>query len=454
MDWLGLLLLAICVGCIMSDLFRSEVLHQNQAQWLGSIRIARPPSFLIVTCVTLLMALALLIFVIGGEVTRKARLTGLLVPGAGLINVVAPQSGYVAEVLVHEGQEVRKGQPLMRIRTEKRLVQGNDAAVMNAQALAERRASLETERALLRQQAGQRQDAIAEQLRSLHDEERYAEAELETNRIRVQLAGKGYNRFVELRRDGYVSDLHLQQRHEELLDHQRRERSAERSLQVLRRGIQALRAENFSNKVELNTSLARLERSLVSLSQEHLEHEARIGLTITATQSGRISALPLQSGQAVQPGQTVLSMIGRGDDSATGEAIANAQSSPASLQAQLWAPSRTVGFVRPGQTVWLRFAAYPYQKFGMAEGVVQAISESPFAPQDVPQGYVPASKSNEVLYRVSVRLKSQYVQIYGQAVELKAGMALEADVMQDRRRIWEWILEPLLAVSVRQDLHR
>lgn len=441
-----------------APLFRAEVLQQRQAQWLGSIRIARPPSFAWVTGVALLLALALASFATWGEVTRKARLPGLLVPGAGLISVSAPQAGQVAELLVREGQAVQKGQPLMRLKNERLLAEGGDAALLNARALAQRRTSLETERLLLQQQARQRQDAIADRLRSLQAEERQAEAELETNRLRVQLARKSHERFAELGRSGFVSEVQAQQKHEELLDLQLRERNAERSLQALRRDMQALRAESQSSQTALNTSLAQLERSVASLSQEHIEHEARMGLTLTAPQAGRISALTLHPGQAVQAGQTVLSLVPGGVDEA--EALANklpsSTTSSAQLQAQLWAPSRTAGFVKPGQTVWLRYAAYPYQKFGMAEGVVLAVSESPLAPQDLPQGQaqalLSAAQSNEPLYRISVQLKSQTFDTYGKPTELKAGLALEADVLQESRKVWEWALEPVLAASVRHGL--
>lgn len=442
----------------MSELFRREVLQQRQAQWLGSIRIARPPSFAWVTGVALLLALALASFATWGEVTRKARLPGLLVPGAGLISVSAPQAGQVAELLVREGQAVQKGQPLMRLKTERLLAQGGDAALLNAQALAQRRASLDTERLLLQQQARQRQEAIAERLRSLQAEERQAESELETNRLRVQLARKSHERFAELGRSGFVSELQAQQKHEELLDLQLRERNAERSLQALRRDMQALRAESQSSQTALNTSLTQLERSVASLSQEHTEHEARMGLTVTAPQAGRISALTLHPGQSVQAGQTVLSLVPGGEDEAVADAQPSSSTTTSSpqLQAQLWAPSRTAGFVKPGQTVWLRYAAYPYQKFGMAEGVVLAVSESPLAPQDLPQGQaqalLSAAQSNEPLYRISVQLKSQTIDTYGKSTELKAGLALEADVLQESRKVWEWALEPVLAASVRHGL--
>ena len=34
---------------------------------------------------------------------------------------------------------------------------------------------------------------------------------------------------------------------------------------------------------------------------------------------------------------------------------------------------------------------------------------------------------------------------YGEAVPLKAGVLLEADIVQESRAVWEWVFEPLLA---------
>jgi membrane fusion protein len=32
---------------------------------------------------------------------------------------------------------------------------------------------------------------------------------------------------------------------------------------------------------------------------------------------------------------------------------------------------------------------------------------------------------------------------------LKAGLTVEADVLQERRKVWEWVLEPVLAARQR-----
>jgi membrane fusion protein len=119
----------------------------------------------------------------------------------------------------------------------------------------------------------------------------------------------------------------------------------------------------------------------------------------------------------------------------------------APLEAHLYAPSRSIGFVRPGQDVLLRYPAYPHQKFGSHRGRIASISRNAMPPGEL--GFAPADGSREPLYRIKVELDSQSIDAYGRPEPLKAGMQVEADILLDRRRLIEWIFEPLLSLSGR-----
>ena len=99
----------------------------------------------------------------------------------------------------------------------------------------------------------------------------------------------------------------------------------------------------------------------------------------------------------------------------------------------------------------LRYAAYPYQKFGMGNGEVTEVSRSPYVVQELPTHIAATlgglSQGGDPVYRVTVRIKDQAVQAHGLAHALKAGMLAEADVVQDTRRLWEWVLEPVFSLS-------
>ena len=100
-------------------LFRDEVHAAQAAQWLGSVRLHRPLSFSLVTACALGLALALVAFAAWGEVTRKARLSGLLVPSQGSLNITAQQSGGLMELPILEGQTVKAGEVLLVLHTER-----------------------------------------------------------------------------------------------------------------------------------------------------------------------------------------------------------------------------------------------------------------------------------------------------------------------------------------------
>ncbi len=57
--------------------------------------------------------------------------------------------------------------------------------------------------------------------------------------------------------------------------------------------------------------------------------------------------------------------------------------------------------------------------------------------------------TKQSLYRVLVSLDQQGVLAYGRMEPLRPGMQLEADIMGERRKLYEWLLEPLYSVSGR-----
>ena len=105
-----------------------------------------------------------------------------------------------------------------------------------------------------------------------------------------------------------------------------------------------------------------------------------------------------------------------------------------------------MGFVRADQQVQLRYQAFPYQKFGHQGGRVLEVAKTPLPPGEM-SGLALPSTGGEPLYRITVALDEQAVQAYGRPQALSPGMQLEADVLLDRRRLIEWIFEPVLSVA-------
>jgi membrane fusion protein len=122
--------------------------------------------------------------------------------------------------------------------------------------------------------------------------------------------------------------------------------------------------------------------------------------------------------------------------------------SGSALEAELFVPSRAIGFVRIGQHVGIRYAAFPYQNFGRYAGTIAEISQNILTKADTPSGPI---ELKEPAYRVTAKLDRQDVDAYGKKMPLQAGMLLQADIILDRRSLMKWILDPLLSIRGQLD---
>ncbi len=127
--------------------------------------------------------------------------------------------------------------------------------------------------------------------------------------------------------------------------------------------------------------------------------------------------------------------------------LLNLVPSDSRLEVRLYAPSRTMGFIRRGDTVLLRYQSFPYQKFGQHEGVVASVSNNAVTSTELAGFQIPDVPPGEPVYAIVVTLRQQNVTAYGKQWPLSAGMRLDADILQETRRLWEWMLEPLYSIT-------
>ncbi|WEF31570.1 HlyD family secretion protein [Pseudoduganella chitinolytica] len=402
-----------------------------------------------ITLATLAIGIGFVAFGVAGSVTSKARVAGVTVPAGGSIGIAAPSAGVLVASFVPEGRFVRAGQPLFELSTERQSGAGEVSAIVSEQ-LAVRQNSLDTERRLRVAQTSERQQALQERLESLKAEAGQVDAELALAQRRYQLAERGVKQYEALQGSGYVSSAQMQQKQEDLLDLAGRINNIERNTIQLRASRRNVEAELRALDMALAGELTQLERARSSLAQEAAENRSRKSVIVSARASGVLTTLTSRVGQAVTAGHVLGTVI----------PSASEQAGMGEMEVQLYAPSRTAGFVAPGQEVLIRYQAFPYQKFGLQRGRVSDVSATPFAPAELPpslastilsnaQQHINGFNSSEALYRIRVKLARQSIDTYGKEQPLRPGMTLEADLVQDRRRIWEWIAEPLLAVAHR-----
>lgn len=415
----------------MSDgLFRKEALAARDRQWLGTIDLVQPLSLWVFAAAAGLIALAVLLFLRLGDYTRRTTVAGQLVPDAGLLVVMAPTSGVVARVLPQEGDRVAEAAPLAEIAIPRVLASGGDAAKQLAAGFAQRAAGIAAERDSRAAQMRAQAQGLGRQLAAARGELERIEAEIETRGAQVRAAEQLLARYRALAADHFVSDLQVQQQQQALLDQVAGKQALERQAAGLRRNLAQLQQAQDELPAQRDALIAGTERELAQLAQERVQADLGSEMLIKAPGAGLIASRAIEPGQAVQAGQPLFSLLPDG----------------ARLQAQLWVPSRAIGFIAPGDTVLLRYPAFPYQKFGHQRGKVLRVSRSALVPSELTP-LNGSSQASEPMYRVLVALDAQSILAYGQAEPLRPGMLVEADILGENRKLYEWVLEPLFSIK-------
>jgi len=416
-------------------LFRPEVLAERQVQWLGPVVVKPRASHRWFAMLSVAAAGGLLALLFGATYVRKAHVSGWLVPDQGVARVFAPQSGVVTKFLAKEGQEVRQGQPLLVVSTEQQSMALGNTQASIARTLAMRRDSLDDEARQNQQLLRQQSAALSARISAIATEQEQLKEEIALQQARLDLARKSEERQSELRKRGFISDQQVQTATEARLDNASKLRVLRRNLTELQRDRLGLEGDLRDLPLKFQAQIAAVERNSAAVAQELAEVEARREIVVPAPRSGTVTAIQAEAGGAVTPAVPLLSILPAGGR----------------LEAHLYTPSRAIGFVRRGQRVLLRYQAYPYQKFGHYGGVVASVARSALNPAELPaqlSGLANGGeRSGEPVYRVTVRLDRQTVTAYGQPVALQPGMQLEADLLVERRRLIDWVLDPLYSFT-------
>lgn len=410
------------------SLFRTEAIDAQRQQWLGGVQLVRPLALAWVTAGVVVVAIAIAAFLALAPYTRKATAAGVLAPDRGLIRLVPAAQGTVVERRVTEGQSVQAGDVLFVLSLDRPLL-ASDAQAQVRRSLDDRRRSL-GEAARSQQALAAAQVATVERrIAALEGELAQIDAEAALQQQRLVLAEQALTRLQALQADNFISPAQSQAKAEEVLALRAAAQGLSRQKAALQRERAELEGERRALPLQARTAVGGLERDLAQAERDAAEQDAGQRLVVRAPQSGTVSTVLVATGENATPSSALATLVPEG----------------ARLQAQLYAPSSAVGFVQPGQPVRLRFEAFPYQKFGLQPAHVVQVSRTPLAAAELAALTLPAvAASNEPMFRIIAELDGPPI-----ATPLAPGMRLQADVLLERRRLVEWLFEPLLGLRRR-----
>jgi len=397
----------------------------------------------------------LLVWAVVGQLDIVAVAEGKLVPASYLKIVQPPEAGIVKEILVREGEQVSAGQVLMRMdaliteadleaiaaeHARKRLALRRIDAELSGQPFRPEPAAPATLAHEVAAQYQANRDALAaalaeERSRLVKAQEELAAAEQQKTRLQAVLPHyrqqeEAYGKLVT---DGFAGTLmgsdkrrERIEKEQELATQEHLIASARASIEQSRRKLHQIEADYLrqlhAERDEARSQVDRLDKELQK--QQH----RRALMELKAPQDGVIKELATHTaGTVVQPGTVLASLVPREER----------------LKVEVWVSNEDIGFVRPGQPVKLKLAAYPFQKYGMAEGTVEHVSADAQSEEETREAGLSPAGQRPLRYKALVTPATDALELDGHRYPLAVGMQTNAEILLGSRTVAEYLLSPL-----------
>ncbi|RZI61804.1 MAG: HlyD family efflux transporter periplasmic adaptor subunit [Rubrivivax sp.] len=411
----------------LQNLFRKEAVEHRGQRLLGEVLLHVPAGARWVTLLVVLAFALLIGFLALGTYARKETVGGWLRPERGVIRVEAQSDGVVDSLHAAEGDLVARGAAIAALRLDGQLDRGQTLSSRLLGDLGRERAQMEQQQEALRARFVAREARLKDQVQSFEAEIAQFRRQLETLDRRAELAQRQVSDQADLARQGYLSRRDADRLEDAALAVVATRESVRQDMLERDTALRNTRLELAGIGHERDAALAELGEKLASLDQRSTEATRRGQVMLVAPIAARVANVRVETGAAVKAGTLVADLLPA--DSA--------------LRAELFAPSRAIGFVKPGDEVRLRYDAFPYQKFGVGRGRVISVSRAAVDARELPMGI----SAQGPVYRVMVSLDQGLPGLEGTATALRAGMTLQADLVLEERRVVEYLFSPVLGLA-------
>jgi adhesin transport system membrane fusion protein len=346
------------------------------------------------------------------QITEITRGEGTVTPLRRMQTIQSLEGGILSELLVHEGDIVAEGQPLVRMDTTRfrSAFLETQAEIDTLQAEIARLEAEVMERDTIAFEGGAESDLRASEeklfkARRQKLDESIAAIEAERAAIVAQI-----DITAPLAEQGSVSKvdlLRLQQQEAQLLG---------RISELRNTYVQ----EAYRDLVDKKARLSGLEQQLIQ-KKDQLERTE-----IRSPVAGRVNNVNITTlGGVVQPGESIMEVTPVDDQ----------------LMIETKILPRDVAFIAPGMPASVKITAYDFSIYGDLEGTVTQISGDTVE-EDTPTG-------PQAYYRVMVTTDKSYLERDGEQLPIRPGMIAQVDIESGSRSVLSYIARPILRARLR-----
>ncbi|MDR0310744.1 MAG: HlyD family efflux transporter periplasmic adaptor subunit [Acidobacteriota bacterium] len=407
-------------------LFRKEAVDHQRERLCGELILAQPISYWAITVFLVAVTSIACWFLAANSYARKEKVPGIIVPREGIVTVYPPQAGILAELNVSEGMSVEESAVLFSMLTDQRMTGGEYVGLKLIEQLDVQEIYLNRKLAYEQERAVAALEANETKANRLRKEIEQLQRLIRTQNEALEISRGAYERMQKLSSENVISQIELEEYYKKYLEQKQQSDSLAMRMDEAVSSMEETALNVKTLKVGSKREIADIENQLAELAKQRTQISGQRQMVVSAPVAGRITAVTVSVGQKIDAARPLFSIIPNNSD----------------LQADLYLPTRSIGFLETGQSINIGYEAFPYQKFGTYPGKISQVAGSVIMPGEPASGLT----FQEPVYKVTAALESQHVQAYGKEIPLRPGMTLSADVVLDKRSLFEWLLEPVYSL--------
>ena len=387
-----------------------------------------------------------------GEVNEVAVAQGKIIPNSLSKHIKPLDKGVVSKVYVHEGEAVKKGQPLVALDStiteaeKNRLSKALQSARLDMQRLQQFIALLEghsdkiilpedkdipydemfNQNQLLQQQWQQYQS----QLSAIESSRLGKQSELETTEAQIEKLRQtlpivaqratSYEKLVStnmVARDEYLKiEQDRIEQQQTLVALYAQQRQLKANVDEIRKNISALKArtlsETWQKRNEADDNAKALKEELAKATDMNAKQ------ILYSPVDGVVQELKANTiGSAVLEAEDLMTIVPTNEK----------------LEVEAFIENQDIGFIEPGMPAEIKVQTFPFTKYGVVDATVEFITDDALANQE-----------KGLFFAMHLLMDKNTIEVNGKPVLLKPGMQVTAEVKTGKRHVIEYLLEPVM----------
>ena len=417
-----------------NKLYRKEAIEYKKNHWKGkALLLAGMPAWLI--CALSLCFFSILIsLMLFCNYTQRIDVRGEVITLPHSVNVYAPQQGFVVKKYVETGDIVSKGTPLYELDVSRSTLHGNLSDSMT-EVINEKINNGEDIISKIGNNKSETLDAMKTQLQQYNASLKETNAMLNTTSAGLKKMKENLQSYDSYLKQGLITKDQYNYQHSLYFQQQSAYQSLVSQKMQLESQVTQFKSDMVTKASDFDNQISNQKNQINDYKNQRLESNANGNLIIKATIDGRVESVSVTPGQMVDKGSSLVQIKPTGN---------------VEYYLVLWLPNNSIPYLKTGDTVNIRYDAFPSDKFGQFPGTIVSISSVPASRQEMGEYTNVASGPNQqelALYKTVVAIKDKSVNYNGKSLALSNGLKAQAIVFLEERPLYMWMFTPVYKIT-------